>query len=116
MAEHPGATNLSEININDVLLVPDIRWRIAHRFTELQGRAFTNPELKRQRLDVARQDISFRLDRSGAELRSESTLCCLSAPTDFVMDRPFLIYMKKRDADHPFFVMWVDNAELLCKR
>jgi hypothetical protein len=27
--------------------------------------------------------------------------------------RPFLIYLKKRGAGHPFFVMWVDNAELL---
>jgi hypothetical protein len=24
--------------------------------------------------------------------------------------------MKKRGAQHPFFVMWVDNAELLCKQ
>ena len=34
-------------------------------------------------------------------------------PREFRFHRPFLIYMKKRDADRPFFVMWVDNAELL---
>jgi len=29
-------------------------------------------------------------------------------------DRPFLIYVKKRGAEYsPFFVMWVDNAELM---
>lgn len=28
-------------------------------------------------------------------------------------DRPFLIYVKKRGAPHPHFVMWVENAELL---
>jgi len=31
-------------------------------------------------------------------------------------DRPFLIVMKKRDAKQPFFITWVDNAELLCKK
>jgi hypothetical protein len=32
----------------------------------------------------------------------------------FHFDRPFLIYVKKRGADYsPFFVMWVDNAELM---
>jgi hypothetical protein len=30
--------------------------------------------------------------------------------------RPFFLYMKKRGAKHPFFVMWVDNAELLIKK
>jgi len=33
----------------------------------------------------------------------------------FVFDKPFLIVMKKRGAERPFFVMWVANAELLCK-
>jgi hypothetical protein len=34
-------------------------------------------------------------------------------PKKLHFDRPFLIYLKKRDAARPFFVMWVDNAELL---
>ncbi len=34
---------------------------------------------------------------------------------NFIFDRPFLIVVKKRGAERPFFVMWVDNAELLCK-
>ena len=35
-------------------------------------------------------------------------------PRHFHFDRPFLIYVKKRGADYsPFFVMWVDNAELM---
>jgi hypothetical protein len=33
-----------------------------------------------------------------------------------VFDRPFLVYMQKRGAEQPFFVMWVDNAELLVRR
>lgn len=35
--------------------------------------------------------------------------------THYVCDRPFLIVVKKRGAKQPFFVMWVDNAELLSK-
>lgn len=27
--------------------------------------------------------------------------------------RPFLIFIRKRGVRQPFFVMWVDNAELL---
>jgi hypothetical protein len=100
---------------NDVLLVPDMVWRITHRFAELEGREFTNAMLKGQRIDVARQDIQFRLDKSGAELKSEAKTHMKPIPTYYVFDRPFILYMKKRGAEIPYFVMWVDNAELLNK-
>jgi hypothetical protein len=98
---------------NDVMLVPDIVWRISHRFAEIEGREFTNTKLKGQRLDVAQQDIQFCLDRSGAELKSEAKTYMLPVPTYYVFNRPFLLYLKKRDAEMPYFVMWVENAELL---
>ena len=95
------------------MLVPDLFWRISHKYAELEGKPFKNTVLEGQRLDVAQQDILFRLDRSGAELQSEAKVFCLPIPTYFVLDRPFLIYMKKRGARNPYFAMWVDNAELL---
>jgi hypothetical protein len=63
----------------------------------------------------ALQTIEFRLDRCGAALESESKLAILAAPRYFDFNRPFLVYMQKRGAEHPFFVMWVDNAELLVR-
>jgi hypothetical protein len=112
-ADADRAAYLQRVGPNDVLLVPDLFWKITHRFSELEGRRFTNAELKGQRLDVAQQEIQFRLDRSGAELESEAKIMMLPIPTYFILDRPFLIYMKKRDAKSPYFVMWVDNADLL---
>ena len=103
------------LGINDVLLVPDIAWSISHRFVEIEGREFTNSTLKGQQLDVAQQDIQFRLDRSGAELTSEAKVYMLPLPTYYVFDHPFLIYIEKRGAAMPYFVMWVENAELLGK-
>jgi hypothetical protein len=90
---------------NDVLLVPNMRFDLAHRFKEIEGPP----------LSLAAQRIDFRLDRSGARLSSEAKLVVPSVARHFVFDRPFLIVMKKRGAAQPFFVMWVDNAKLLCK-
>ncbi|OHB67880.1 MAG: hypothetical protein A2V70_03340 [Planctomycetes bacterium RBG_13_63_9] len=109
------ARKKEELGPNDVLLVPDMVWRITHEFAELQGQEFTNAKLKGQRIDVARQDIQFRLDRSGAELESEAKTYMLPIPTYYVFDRPFLLCMKKRGAGMPYFVMWIENAELLNK-
>ena len=64
----------------------------------------------------AKQGIKFKLDRCGAMLESEATIMVASIPRYFIFNRPFLIYMKKRDCEQPFFVMWVDNAELLNRK
>ncbi len=100
---------------NDVLVVPDMVWRITHRYAELEGQKFANSKLSGMPIVLAMQDIQFRLDRNGVELRSESKLLMLPVPTLYIFDRPFLLYMTKRGAEKPYFAMWIDNAELLNK-
>ncbi len=111
----------------DTLLVPDMDWRIKHRFSELEGKALLNPAMKAKEMEFAfvQQDTRFRLDRRGAKLESEVmigvTVACAPreikkpVPRRFVFDRPFLLYMKERGAKQPYFVMWVADAELLSK-
>jgi len=95
------------------LRVPEMSWRIDHRFKELSGKIVIDVG---QPIIEAFQMIEFRLDRAGAAVRSESYMATLSIPTHFSLDHPFLLYMQKRGAERPFFVMWVDNAELLVQR
>ncbi len=59
--------------------------------------------------------LRFRLDRSGAQLNSEARMRIRCVGRHYIFNRPFLLYMKKRDAKTPYFVMWVENAELLKK-
>lgn len=106
-----------DLRARDTLLIPGMHWRISHHFKELEGtdKQFQNPTLRGLYLDTALQTIEFRLDRSGAELASESKVFVKPAATYFDFNRSFLIILKKRDAEHPIFVMWVDNSELLDK-
>ncbi len=98
----------------DLLLVPDMFWRLEHHFAEFEGKSFKNTHLSQQDMTVARQDIQFRMDRSGAELSSEAEAHWPSAQGGtYTGEGPFLIYIKKRGAKQPFFVLWIDNAELL---
>ena len=102
----------------DTLLVPNMAWKVIHHFQELEGKdkRFSNPALDGLYLDTALQTIQFRLNRSGAELASESKVYVKPGASFFHVNRPFMIYMKKRGGKQPFFVMWVDNAELLEKK
>ncbi|UCF17710.1 MAG: hypothetical protein JSW59_09655, partial [Phycisphaerales bacterium] len=99
----------------DALMVPEMFWEIDHRFDELVGKIVANANLAMPIIE-ARQTIKFKLDRHGAMLESEAIFPVRALPRYFMFDRPFLVYMKKRDREKPFFVMWVDNAELLNKK
>jgi hypothetical protein len=97
----------------DTLLVPNMRWEVRHNFRELLGKDL---KLNGKELPIvlAEQTVQFWLDSNGAGVKSRASLV-VGAPRSrhFHFDRPFLLYLKKRDADRPFFVMWVENAELL---
>jgi hypothetical protein len=100
------------------LIVPDMAWKLSHRYTELIDKFFQNKGMEELFIGEALQDIDFRMDRSGARLSSEARISVekskmLKKPIEFIANRPFLLYMKQRDADKPYFVMWIDNAELL---
>jgi len=112
-----GADILGDL---DVFLAPSMIWRLEHHFGQIEGvdKLLLNPNHEGNWIENAIQRIDFRLVRSGAELKSEAVIREeKSALTQrhFLFNRPFLIVMKKRGAERPFLVMWVENAELLCK-
>jgi hypothetical protein len=100
----------------DVLLVPSMRWRIGHHFRELEDKRYLNPAVGGMYLSDALQTIEFGMDRGGAELASEAKHHVAPPKSVYRLDRSFLMYMKRRGAKHPFFIIWVDNAELLARR
>lgn len=62
------------------------------------------------------QLIQFRLDEKGAALESAyytMGIHDLKRRRRFVFDRPFLLYLKTKEDDSPYFVVWIENSELL---
>jgi hypothetical protein len=102
-----------ELGPNDTMLIPNVLCSIVQDFDALTGRPLKLPGGAKLQLDIARQGIEFRLNRGGAELGSEAKVLALPVPTHYHFNRPFLIAMRKRGAANPFFLMWVDNAEVL---
>jgi hypothetical protein len=114
---HPKGHLQNRFGPNDELRVPTMHWRIDHRFQEIEGidRKFLNPSLRDLYLSKAFQSIYFRLDRAGADLKSEAGPTAGAGTHHYYFDQPYLIVIRKRGAANPFFVMWVDNAELMVK-
>jgi hypothetical protein len=116
--ENPAEEN--PLGLEDTLLVPNMNWKVRHEFRELLGEdKAVKFDGRLLRMRTAEQITAMRLDQEGVSVESSSELRAAksAAPRfrrDFHFDRPFLLYLKKRSAERPFFVMWVDNAELLC--
>lgn len=108
--------HLAKLQEVDTLAIPNIAFHVNHEFAELQGpdKIIENPgEFRGLHILKAAQSIRFRLDKSGATVVSESSMYPAALPRHFVVDRPFLIVMKRRSADEPYFVAWIDNTEFL---
>lgn len=89
-----------------VLAIPKLNFDVLHRFAELE-RAPAG-------LIAAFQRTQFRLDETGARLRSEAYAKQEAlARTQFVFDRPFLIALIQKGAKRPYFLLWIANDELL---
>lgn len=112
-AEAPGDEAMA-LQHEDVLLIPMMEWKLEKVFTELAGQVFTNGTMAGESLDRVRQDIEFKLDETGAVLKSEAVAeWGVSKSRRFIFDRPFLLCMRMRGATEPYFAMWVGNAGLL---
>ena len=88
-------------------------WHIVHRFNELEGKRFIGGGLEGRKLGFARQDIYFRLNRSGVLIKSEARISVKEIGINYVFNRPFLIVVRKRDDERPLFALWVADGELL---
>jgi hypothetical protein len=111
-----AAANKHEVDFTDAdtLLVPEMAWLVRWRFAELEQKELPTPP--GGFLAKAWQEIGFRLDRKGARVQSKGVVNDWldgNTPHPYHCDRPFLVYLKKRGAELPFLVVWVDNAELL---
>ena len=101
---------------NDVLIVPCINLSCLEKFTELQGRRIFGS--LGWLVKSAMQSIDFQMDEKGVLLRSEAQISfsrSLAAVAQHVMilEPPFLLLMKRKNSNVPYFATWIANADLL---
>jgi hypothetical protein len=99
----------------EVLKVPKLNFLLDHRFTEVIGATVLQGPIRGQPIAEARQTVRFSLDEGGAELESHALLASLGAHSEFVVDRPFLLALLETGRSRPYFLLWIDNDELLAE-
>lgn len=114
------AASKPETGMDDMadLIVPVIDFDLLHDYADLCGRRIGAPSSKVNGKPMAafRQGVRFRLDERGAVLRSEVVILCsvdARKVRDLIFDKPFLVMIRRRGAELPYFALWVGNAELM---
>lgn len=119
IAQPLGRDVQEKLDIEERLVIPLLSLFVDRKYTELIGRTCLNPGFTTLFVADATQLIRFQLDESGAILDAEAGILMLNGdepppePRRFVFDRPFLLYLQQRQAQQPYFVMWVENPEVL---
>ncbi len=102
----------------DILKIPKFDFDIFKKYRELTGRSYGVYALA-----GAIQGIKFKLDEKGVILESyaaivmqEKSISVPVEPKQLIFDKPFLFCLKEKNGKYPYFVMWIDNAELMLKK
>jgi len=116
------------------LMVPNLAFNVLRNYQELRGKIIDNfiydgPIAKWKgwpyQMAESRQSVRFLLNERGARLESEALDSSFVGdshekieppkPRHFVLDKPFLLYVKEKKADVPYLVLWVANGEIMQK-
>jgi hypothetical protein len=106
------------LEMGESIVVPILNFDLFQDYDQLTGKQIiTSGPLKGMPIGLAMQDIRFRLDEQGAILKSEAAEAKSAASErkrhHFIFNKPFLILLERKDAERPYFALWVDNPELL---
>lgn len=103
----------------DSLMVPNINFNALYKYDEFKGKRIKNSDFM---IDTAIQTVKFKLDNKGGSLKSEAaivlTTCALPEEKeyrDFIFNKPFILFLKEKDKNVPYFIAEFKNAELFEK-
>lgn len=106
-----NVTKLEELND---FIAPILNFDLTRDYREVMGRPLKVPDARfnGMPIEIARQQIRFRLDERGAVLKSEA-IAAGGEGQNLILDRASLILIEYAKGSMPYFALWVDNAELL---
>ena len=113
------------LRYEDELIIPKFKFNIETDYLTLEGTHF-NVDKQIFTIEKAWQRTAFILDESGAEIESEAAMDAVAEaaedeeiekeiprPKKMIFDKEFLILLKRKDAENPYFGMWTTNTELM---
>lgn len=115
-------SDLPTMGDEDKFEMPKLHLQHHRDYIELSGKFLANKGLENYFLAQLFENIKFDMDHRGARVENEAGIMVEAAAITqrpkikrFILDKPFWVVMKRKDSQHPYFVLGVKNTELMEK-
>ncbi len=111
-----------DMNDRDVFEAPNIHLNYHRDYSEVKGKALANKKFTRYEISQMFENIKFDLDEKGARVENEAVIAIRYTslppteqpkPRHFKLDKAYWIIMKQSNSSNPYFVLGVNNTELM---
>ena len=114
--------NLSTIGESDKFKAPKLHLDHHRDYVELIGKWLSNEGFSDYFIAQMFENIKFDMDEKGAKVENEAVIAMLwgiAGPSkkpkikNFILDKPYWVIMKRADSQNPYFILGVNNVELM---
>ncbi len=116
---------LKSISRNEVFKTPKIYLDVKRNYTELVDKFLTNKWFEKYMISKMFENINFSMDEKWAKVENEAVIDSLATSEGpswppkkykkFILNKPYRIIMKRKDSKNPYFILGVNNTELMKK-
>jgi hypothetical protein len=110
-----------EMGRDDIFSMPKLHLDYRRDYVELIDQVLTNPGFEGYFISEMFENIKFDMDHKGARVESQAVIAVERAAImpqnnkQFILDQPFWVVMKRQDRPNPYFILHVQNTELMDK-
>jgi hypothetical protein len=116
-----NSANLVGIGDDDPFEMPKLHLQHHRDYIELSRTYLANQGFETYFIASMFENINFDMDHKGARVENEAGVPLGAAMAQrpkikrFILDKPFWVVMKRKNSQHPYFILGVKNTELMDK-
>lgn len=111
---------LSTIGESDRFKAPKLHLDHHRDYVELIGKYLANKGFETYFIAQMFENIKFDMDEKGARVENEAVIIMMESarmepekPKYFILDKPYWVVMKRTNSQNPYFILGINNVELM---
>jgi len=118
-------SNSEKMSDDDIFKMPKLQLDYHRNYEEMINKCLSNINFKEYFINQMFENIKFDMDHKGARVENEAVgdmslgIAISKEPKKIkklILDKPFWVIMKKSDSKNPYFILGVNNTELMKKQ
>ncbi len=114
--------DFTSIDESDNFEAPNLYLDHHRDYVELTNRYLANKGFEEYFIAQMMESIKFAMDEKGAKVENEAVIKMTRGmkiesgePRNFIFDKPYWVIMKRKNSENPYFILGVNNVELMKK-